>query len=342
MNFEVQIITDIDRPITEFLNSHPEGNFFQSSQIFDFYKCLPGYEPFMIEITGDDLRICGALMAVIFKGKGISGFFSNRCIITGGPLISGNGDNEREILKLLLDKLNDFLKKKAIYIEFRNLMDRFDLKSDFESKGYTFTQHLNYGILIDNKEALFSKIKKSKQRQITKGLERGAVISELTEKDELVAFYRILQGLYSSKVLKPLPGFQFFEAFNEYFNDGKNGVILAVKYMDEVIGGIICPIYRQEVIYEWYIGSLNKKYKKFYPGVLATWAAIQFAADNEIKYFDLMGAGEPGKYYGVRNFKLDFGGDLFNFGRFIKVNKPILYAIGKTGLKILPFLKLAK
>ena len=34
------------------------------------------------------------------------------------------------------------------------------------------------------------------------------------------------------------------------------------------------------------------------------------------------GAGKPDKPYGVRDYKLKFGGQLVNWGRFEKVHKP--------------------
>ena len=48
-----------------------------------------------------------------------------------------------------------------------------------------------------------------------------------------------------------------------------------------------------------------------------------------------MGAGKPDKAYGVRNYKLAFGGDLAEHGRFINILNPILYKLGKIGIKLL-------
>jgi len=48
-----------------------------------------------------------------------------------------------------------------------------------------------------------------------------------------------------------------------------------------------------------------------------------------------MGAGKPNEEYGVRDYKSQFGGDLVAFGRYLKVLNPLLYRVGKVGLKIL-------
>ena len=88
-----------------------------------------------------------------------------------------------------------------------------------------------------------------------------------------------------------------------------------------------------KIIYEWYIAGEDGKYPGIYPSVLATWAAMDYANKKSIPIFDFMGAGSPDNNYGVRTFKSKFGGELVEYGRFIRINKPLLYQLGKLGLK---------
>jgi hypothetical protein len=60
--------------------------------------------------------------------------------------------------------------------------------------------------------------------------------------------------------------------------------------------------------------------------------AIQYAIQHQLPVFDTMGAGKPGVPYGVRDFKLRFGGDLVEHGRFLHINKPTLYRLGVWAL----------
>jgi lipid II:glycine glycyltransferase (peptidoglycan interpeptide bridge formation enzyme) len=46
-----------------------------------------------------------------------------------------------------------------------------------------------------------------------------------------------------------------------------------------------------------------------------------------------MGAGKPDELYGVRDFKMEFGGEQVEYGRFLYVRKSMLYAIGKLAVK---------
>jgi lipid II:glycine glycyltransferase (peptidoglycan interpeptide bridge formation enzyme) len=112
-----------------------------------------------------------------------------------------------------------------------------------------------------------------------------------------------------------------------------------VKFKNKIIGGIVCPILKNQSIYEFYICGLDAEFKDQSPSVMATYAAIQYGFKNNLKRFDFMGAGKPDEDYGVRDFKAKFGGELVEHGRFIKINRPLLFKIGKAGLKILQKIK---
>ncbi len=102
---------------------------------------------------------------------------------------------------------------------------------------------------------------------------------------------------------------------------------------------VLSPVFRDKVIYEWYICGLDQEYKHVYPSVLATWAAIDYAVKNNIKTFDFMGVGVPDRDYGVRDFKAKFGGEMVNYGRFGRINNKFLYAITEIGFNILAALR---
>ena len=134
----------------------------------------------------------------------------------------------------------------------------------------------------------------------------------------------------NKKVKKPLPDISLFMEFHRNPNLGK---YFLVKQNDKILGGILCPIYKG-IIYEWYTGSLRNSDGSKYSGVLATWAPIKYALDNNIRMFDFMGAGSPKTDYGVRQFKSQFGGRLVNYGRFTKINNNFLYMVGKIVINL--------
>lgn len=95
----------------------------------------------------------------------------------------------------------------------------------------------------------------------------------------------------------------------------------------------------EKCIYEWFVCGEDRQYKNVYPSICATWGGIEYAAQNGIPLFDFMGAGKPDIEYGVRDFKAEFGGTLVEHGRFCYVANPMLFFIGRLGVKLLKHLK---
>lgn len=331
------IITDstakqIDQ-LEEFVLHHPNGNFFQSPAYYNFYKSLPAYEPILIISKDDSDNINGSFIAVIQKEKGyLKGKLSTRCIVYGGPIVS---DNNNEITDLLLKELINIVSNKSIYIEFRNLFDLSKSKAVFERNGFKYKEHFNFIIEIGSSEENFKKLNENRRRQIKKSLKTRVELVSAKEMSEVKDFYLILNKLYKEKVKKPLPDFSFFEKF---FSSPNLGKYFLVKFNNKIIGGIMCPIFK-DTIYEWYVCGLDSDFKDQSPSVMATWAPIEYAAKNGLKYFDFLGAGSADSEYGVREFKSKFGGNLVNYGRYIRVNKPVLYLIGKVGVKVLGWMR---
>ena len=81
------------------------------------------------------------------------------------------------------------------------------------------------------------------------------------------------------------------------------------------------------------------EYYNKYPNDLIPWEVFLWGKEHGFELFDFGGAGKPNKPYSVRDYKLKFGGELVNYGRFEKVHKPLLMEMGKTGLKIWQKLK---
>jgi len=326
---EIKVLTNIDDNFRtqweNFVLEHPNGNFFQAPAAYQFFSGVEGYAPVMI-YAEEENNIKGILSAVIIKELGIKGYFSKRCIVYGGPIC----DNDK-LTGLLIDKLNTYLKSKVIYTEFRNLFDFSECKDVFEKKGYECKEHFNFIVEIGSPEDNLKLLDRNRRWQLNKSVKTGAEFLEANTLNEVIEFYSLLKILYKEKVKKPLPDFSFFENFFSIPNLGK---YFLVKYNNKIIGGSMCPIYR-DTVYEWYKFSLDKEYKHLYPGVLATWAPIEYAAKNGLKYFDFLGAGSADSNYGVREFKSKFGGTEVHFGRYFKINKPYLFWIGKTGLKLL-------
>ena len=103
-----------------------------------------------------------------------------------------------------------------------------------------------------------------------------------------------------------------------------------------IIGGLVCVVLEGHAVYAWAACGDDQKYRALSPSVMANYSGICHAAENGFPCFDFMGAGKPDDGgYGVRDFKLKFGGELVEHGRFLYVCSPALFTLGKIAVKIM-------
>jgi lipid II:glycine glycyltransferase (peptidoglycan interpeptide bridge formation enzyme) len=316
------------------------ATWFQTPESYAFYASVPDeMEPFAIGVSEDN-KLQGLIVGYITHEKNpLKQFLTRRAIIVGGPLLDENISAEAlaALLKALSRSscrysptLTDINRHSPIYIESRNFHDYSKWKTIFEQSGFAYQPHLNFHQDC-TKENILSSMSESRRRQIKKAIKNGVEIVEASSIKEVKAFYDILFDLYRNKIKTPLFAWTFFKDF--YIQS--YGKYFLVKYQDTIIGGIMCPILQGKAIYEWFVCGLDDVYKNQYPSVMATYAAIEYANEHNIPLFDFMGAGKPREAYGVREFKARFGGELVEHGRFLCVRKPLLYWIGKMGVKLL-------
>ena len=263
-------------------------------------------------------------------------FFTRRAIIQGGPVLANDASSEEvELLMNAVRKqlvIGDWLLVNGpIYIETRNFEDYSKWREAFEDAGFRYERHLNFHVDCTDEEAMWERMSEVRRRQVRKAVNNGARIkSEGISELEISAFYQILSRLYRTKVKRPV----FEEAFfQEAYRQGVAKYLL-VKYIGKVIGGMMI-VTSSRCVYEWYICGLDAEYKEQYPSVMATWAAMEYANEHGLARFDVMGAGEPGVPYGVRDFKAEFGGTLVEHGRWQYIGNTLLYCLGLIGVKLL-------
>ncbi len=318
--------------LREFVRAHEHGSFYQSPDFFAFIEQIEEYRPVLLTATDQQGQLVGSLLGVVqSNGGGIKSWLSRRLIVWGGPLIASDSSYPAtEVVHALLQKLRKFASGCAIFIEFRNFFDTSDWRDQFEQLGFEYRDHLNFLVTTDEQPAVKKRMSSSRWRQIKSSLKAGAEIGEAENEQEIEDFYDILEQLYKEKVKKPLPK---RELFIEFYRQ-RMGKYFIIRREGEVLGGIMCPVFENRVIYEWYVCGKDGLEKGLHPSVLATWAPIEYGIQNGFDYFDFMGAGKPDEDYGVREFKARFGGDQVCFGRYnLVVNKP-LYEVGKLGLKV--------
>lgn len=312
------------------LETSPTRSFFQTRECYDLYAANPSFmHPFCFAVE-DEGTPKGVIVGYIQRDGGrLKQFFSRRAIINSGPMLD-NGISE-EALSLLLNETKKNLKDKAIYIESRNFSDYSQYRNVFNKCGFKYVPHLNFHIDTLSEEIVNGNLGKSRKRDIRTSFRDGAEIIEASTLSEVHEFYGILHDLYTKKVKTPLYPLSFFEhLFQQTYSK-----FLLVRLNGRIVGGTACVCLPGHAVYEWFACGEDGVHKNIYPSTVATYGGIIYAAQNGYKLFDMMGAGKPDESYGVREFKAKFGGKLVEHGRFLNVTQPLLYEIGKLGVKIM-------
>ena len=329
----ITIHSDIDRieaAAWRALEVSETANWFQTREAYAFYSAVPGeMRPFCFAAE-EDGRLVGVMQGYLTQaGNRLKQWFTRRAIIVGGPMLSDT-ISDAALEQLLLTARRQ-LSSQAIYIETRNFNDYSRWRPVFERCGFAYQPHLNFHVDTSSAEQMEALISKSRKRDIKTSLRDGATLVEQPTLEQVHAFYAILLQLYRTKVKTPLPSWRFFEMLYQQ----PHAQFLLVAFEGQIIGGTACVCLPGKAVYEWYVCGKDGRYEHIFPSSLATYSGMRYAADNGYPRFDMMGAGKPNETYGVRDFKARFGGKKVEHGRFLHVCKPLLYAIGVCGVKLL-------
>lgn len=324
-------VNDINKDSwSDLVQSSSVASWFQTPEAYRFFDSLSFLEAFCIAVESYGV-LKGVVVGYIQKDGGkVKQFFSRRAIINGGPLLANDISDEE--LTALLDATKQVLKRKAIYVETRNFNDYSRWRNLFEKCGFLYEPHYDIQVDTSTMDVVNSNIGKSRKRDVRVSLRDGASIVEKTTNKQIKDYYLILSELYKNKVRTPLFPLEFFEKLFQL----SESLFLLVEYSDKIVGGTVCVGLKGKALYEMYACGQDGVYKNIFPSELATFSGIQQAVNNGYPVFDMMGAGRPDDGgYGVRDFKLKFGGKLVEHGRYKYISNPLLYKIGTIGVKLL-------
>lgn len=306
------------------------ATWFQTPEAYTFYASLPDeLKPFVYGVS-EDGQLSGIVVGYITQEKSrLKQFFTRRAIIIGGVLLDEHISDGA--LSALLSTTRKELHHKAIYIETRNFNDYSRWKDIFRTHGFAYQPHLNFHIDTSSLEIAQANIGKHRWKYIRLSIRDGATMVKNPTIEQIREYYSVLSELYHDKVKTPLFSVEFFEKLYGM----PNARFLLVEFEGKIIGGTICVSLPGKALYEWFVCGNDNYHKGIRPSSVATWYGMEYAATHNYPRFDLMGAGIPDKPYGVRDFKAEFGGKLVEYGRFLCICRPLLYKIGKMGVKLL-------
>lgn len=334
--YRIERIEAIGRDIWDsYVENNEHGTIFHTYYMYEVWRDVSGYEPFAFCVI-DEKRNISALLSGFIQtiAFGLLENLSRRSILLQAPLY-----DEPDALKALLEVYREFsAKKRLIYTEVRNHYFRDGYNALMLGSGYKWEGHYNIiKELPDTVDLLRKDLSKKRRGGVNKALKEKFTLEVCSNDAFVVSFYKLLETQYKNLRL-PCPPIAFFEncvkmdaSSNCYFfNLLDNGKVkiseLAFVYKD--------------TIHLLYIGIeqepefLNKR-----PVDLFHFFVMQWCIENEVKHFDWMGAGKPGVEYGVRDFKLQYGGELTDYGRYKHTSRPLLLKLSTLGFNTLKMAK---
>ncbi len=305
----------------DFVRNNAKSNFFQSSEFVSLYH-QNGYNVQTIVGYFDDQVVASYNILLLEENLGPFRFLTKRAVCWGLPLFTSE-----EYLMPLLRKVLALYQKAFIYWEIRPL----DILLEAEIKSLTelgFIVHQHYTIFHKIDQSQFENYHSGRKKNIRRALRNEHFhFRELTEKHEYLEAGKMIVQLYKSLKL-PCPNDEFFLSTYDF-----SSVRCFAIYHEAEIVACRFVLLQNTSIYDWYAAN-NSVGKNKYANDLIVHNIFQWGKENGFKHFDFGGAGNRKTPYGVRDYKLKFGGELIEIGRPVYIRSNFLYKIGKFGFWI--------
>jgi hypothetical protein len=317
----------------QFVQSHPKGNAFFCYEYFISLKECSHYDAVVATcIDNSTHKLIGILVAAIHQEhKGLLGLLTSRCVIYGEPLAR---NDDLKIQMELIKAIHLQVKWRVFFTQYRFFEPiNIELRNFFLEKGFIYEPQLN--IINDTStgiEKIWEAIKNEARRAVKKAQKEKFQYS-LTEYDSnVITFYNLLKVFYKQKKL-PFPKLPYFLALKKHLPS--SGLkIFELRHEGNIVASSFNLIWNH-TLYAYYIANeTSEKYIKHRPIDLFYWETLKWCSENDIKYLNWMGAGKKNVEYGVRNFKLKFGGTLYEPGRMTKFTGFIIRSSYKLLLKL--------
>lgn len=316
-----------------FVKHHPQGNVFQTPEMYEVYQCASNIQPYVVAAVCDG-EVEGVLVAQwICNGGNIASWMTSRAIITGGPLAK---DNDLAIIDELVKAYKAILPLMTIYSEIRPIYNSSLLFEHLTTKKWKRIGHYNI-VLPLNKDVdeLYKQMHKERRRNVQTAIKNGLRFEQVTSTENIQEVIALIHQTYTRKHV-PISYLDMFDRVLGILGDYAH--FFACYAADgKMIAGQIRLSYN-ELVYAWFAGS-DEAYFKQRPNDFLMWNVIVWANEKGYKLFDFGGGGEPGVEYGVRDYKMKYGCEIYEYGRMLYTHRPITYYFAQLAYKLYHKLK---
>ncbi len=329
------IVDTLDEKVwRDFVNQHPQGNIFQTPEMFQVFSRAKGYRPEIRAAICENGQVLALLLPVqVSLQDGLMRRLTTRSIVYGSTLCTPDATG-KEALAALLKNYTKKAAREGLYTELRNQSDLSAYQPIFTQCGFSYEEHLNYLIDLDcSTDEVFNRIGPRTRKHIRRELKRGEiVIKEVHHTNQIKIVYELLKKSYLQAHV-PIASISLFEAAFDVLYPQNMVKFTLASVGDDFIASSVELVYK-DVIYGWY-GGVDRAFSSYTPSELLTWQILKWGAENGYRTYDFGGAGNPEQKYGVRDFKAKFGGRLVCYGRNTCVHAPVLMRLSTAGYSVL-------
>ena len=292
----------------KFITSHPEANFLQSWDFYEFHKSRGN--TVVRRIAMDGKKIIAAFAGVVEAAKR-----GRHLAIAGGPILDWT--NKTLVKEIFADMKSEGEKNHCVFVRVRPQLERsekaFKLFADLGLKKAPTFLSVEYAAILDlnkSEEEIIKCMHRRIRYAVNNARNKGFTIEKSQDPKDIHEFYKI--ELATAKR-------QEFVAFSEdfltkqfaAFAKNNEAVLYTAKYEGQILAQNFMIFYGNEASYHYAVST--ELGTKMSGSPILHVEAMRDARERGIKRYNLWGiVGEDEKnhrFYGVSFFKRGFGGD---------------------------------
>lgn len=292
----------------KFVTSHPEANFLQSWDFYEFHKSRGNTVVRRIAMNGK--KIIAAYAGVVEAAKR-----GRHLAIAGGPILDWT--NKTLVKEIFADMKSEGEKNHCVFVRVRPQLERsekaFKLFADLGLKKAPTFLSVEYAAILDlnkSEEEIIKGMHRRIRYAVNNARNKGFTIEKSQDPKDIHEFYKI--ELATAKR-------QEFVAFSEdfltkqfaAFAKNNEAVLYTAKYEGQILAQNFMIFYGNEASYHYAVST--ELGTKMSGSPILHVEAMRDARERGIKRYNLWGiVGEDEKkhrFYGVSFFKRGFGGD---------------------------------
>ena len=290
----------------EFVKSHPEANFLQSWDFYEFHKARGKKVVRRLAYKGDE--IVGAYAGVVETAKR-----GRYLAIAGGPILDWK---DKKLVKAVFEDIREQGKTaECVFVRVRPQLELSDkslkLMQDLGLKKAPMYLSVEYAGILDlnkSEEDILTGASQGLRRKIRKA-EKNDIEVTASADDEVIEEFCRLEKLHAERQKYVAFATGFLRKQFEAFREGGEVLIYTAKKDGEILAQNFMIFYGAEASYHYGVSSeLGTKYSA---APLLHLSAMQEARKRGCKRYNLWGIvgreETTHRFYGVSEFKRSFG-----------------------------------